>query len=114
MARRLLLALVVAYAGGYVVELFLGNPDPRRVGWSASFLPIVVEGGLFAFILGGVWGAVLAPMPVLVVPETWVRVRHLMDLVGPAGLILLAQPLPAMWAAGIIGALVRRFTSLRW
>jgi len=106
--RRLLLALIVAYLAGYAVEVALGHWDPRRAGWSASYLPVVVEGAVFGFLLRGVWGVVLAPLPVLVVPETWTRVRHLMDVVGPMGLLLLTQPLPVMWVAGAGGALVRR------
>lgn len=105
--RRLLVAALAAYLAAYVVEAALGNWDPRRVGWSASFAPVVVEGAVFAFIVRGVWGVVLAPLPLLLAPETWARVATLLNLTGPLGLLVLAQPLPAMWAAGVIGAVVR-------
>ena len=110
--RRLIVALIVAYCAGYAAELALGNRDPARVGWSTSYLPVLIEGAVFGFIMRGIWGALLAPLPLLVVPETWVRVRTLMSMVGWPGLLLLTQPLPAMWAAGIFGALVRRFAPL--
>ncbi|MDR7543240.1 MAG: hypothetical protein QN120_03195 [Armatimonadota bacterium] len=99
----------MAYLAGFAVEIALGNWDPRRAGWSASYVPAIVEGGVFGFLLRGIWGIVLAPLPVLVVPETWVRLRHLLDLVGPVGLLLLAQPVPVMWAAGAAGVLLRRW-----
>jgi hypothetical protein len=102
--RRLPAAVLAAYVAGYAVEAVLGNWDPRQVGWSASFLPVLAEGAVFGFMLGGLWGAVLAPLPLLVVPETWVRAVTLLDRVGPWGLLILVQPLPAMWAAGGAGA----------
>lgn len=105
--RRLVLAIFVAYVAGYAVEVALGNWDPRRVGWSASYLPVLVEGGVFAYIVGGLWGALLAPLPILFAPETWVRVVTLLELVGPFGLLILVQPFPAMWAAGAAGAVLR-------
>lgn len=103
-ARRLLAATALAYLAGYAVEAALGNWDPRQVGWGASFLPVLVEGALLGLIVGGLWGAVLAPLPLLFVPETWVRTATLLDRVGPWGLLILVQPLPAMWAAGGVGA----------
>lgn len=90
------------------MQAALGNTDPRKVGWGASFAPVLAEGAVFAFVLGGVWGVVLAPLPLLLAPETWVRLGRTMDLLGPYGLLLLAHPVPAMWAAGIVGAMVRR------
>jgi hypothetical protein len=105
--RRLLTALVAGYVAGYAVEIALGNWDPRRVGWSLSYLPVAVEGGAFAFVLGGVWGTVLAPLPLLAAPETWVRVGRLLPIMGPAGLLILVAPLPVAWAGGAVGTLVR-------
>lgn len=115
--RRLPVAVLAAYLAGYAVEAALGNWNPRQVGWSASFLPVLVEGAIFGLIVRGMWGAVLAPLPLLVVPETWVRVVILLDRVGPWGLLILAQPLPAMWAAGGAGAVagwgLRRLRGMR-
>ncbi|MDR7483918.1 MAG: hypothetical protein QN187_01155 [Armatimonadota bacterium] len=108
--RRLLVATLAAYAAGYAVEIALGHWDPRRVGWGPSYLPVAAEGAVFAFLLRGVWGIVLVPLPLLLVPETWARVARLWDLVGPAGLLLLAQPLPVMWLAGVVGAGIRRLS----
>ncbi|MDQ7858446.1 MAG: hypothetical protein QN174_04755 [Armatimonadota bacterium] len=105
--RRLVLALVAAYAVGYVLEAATGNWDPGRVGWGYSFVPVAFEGGVFAFVLGGVWGVLLAPLPLLIAPETWVRVSRLLRTVGPMGLLILVSPLPVMWGAGAAGALVR-------
>lgn len=105
--RRLVLALAAAYAVGYLLEAAFGNWDPRRVGWGESFVPVAFEGGVFAFVLGGVWGALLAPLPLLAAPETWVRVGRLLRTVGPVGLLILVSPLPVMWGAGVAGALVR-------
>jgi hypothetical protein len=105
--RRLVLALVAAYAVGYVVEAATGNWDPRRVGWGYSFVPVAFEGGVFGFVLGGAWGALLAPLPLLLAPETWVRIGRLLRAVGPMGLLILVSPLPVMWGAGAAGALVR-------
>lgn len=105
--QRLPVAVLAAYLAGYVVEAALGNWDPRQVGWSASYLPVLAEGAVLGFIVGGMWGAVLAPLPLMVVPETWVRVATLLDRTGPWGLLILAQPLPAMWAAGGVGAVLR-------
>jgi len=102
--RRVPAAVLAAYLAGYAVGAVLGNWDPRRVGWSASFLPVLAEGALLGFILGGLRGAVLAPLPLLIVPETWVRAVTLLDRAGAWGLLILAQPLPAMWAAGGAGA----------
>jgi len=107
--RRLLVAILIAYVAGYAVEIAFGQWDPRRVGWSARWMPVAVEGAVFAFLLQGVWGMVLAPLPLLLVPETWVRVARLWDLMGPGGLLLLMQPLPVMWLAGVVGAAIRRF-----
>lgn len=106
---RLPTALILAYLAAYAVEIVLGNWDPRRVGWSASYLPVFIEGAAFGFVLRGAGGAVLAPLPILVVPETWVRVQHLMSLVGPVGLVMFVQPVPVMWLGGLIGAIARRF-----
>jgi hypothetical protein len=92
-----------------LAEGALGHWDPRRVGWSASYIPVMVEGSVFGFVLRGVWGIALAPLPLLVAPETWVRVDRLLDLVGAGGLLILFPPVPAMWVAGIVGVLVRRF-----
>ncbi len=102
--RRLTLGVVAAYLAGYVLEAALGNPDPRTVGWSASYLPVLLEGAVLGLIVRGVWGCVLAPLPLLVAPETWVRAATLVDRAGPWALLILAQPLPAMWAAGAAGA----------
>lgn len=107
--KRFLVAAVAAYVGGFLVESALGNWDPRRVGWSASYLPVLAEGFVFGFVLRGVWGALLAPLPLLLAPETWVRAQRMIELVGVVGLVILTQPLPVMWAGGIAGVLVRRF-----
>jgi len=111
--RRLLIATVAGYLAGYAVEAALGHWDPTRVGWSASFVPVVVEGAVFGFVLRGVWGVVLAPLPLLLVPETWIRISRLWELVGPQGLLILIQPLPPMWAAGFVGVVLRRFAPWR-
>jgi hypothetical protein len=110
---RLGVAILAAYAAGYAVEIALGNWDPRRVGWSASFLPVLAEGGVFGYLVGGIWGALLAPLPIFFAPETWVRAATLLELVGPFGLLMLAQPLPAMWAAGAAGAILRHVVRRR-
>jgi hypothetical protein len=109
--RRLFVATIAAYLAAYVVEATLGLSDPTRVGWSRSYLPVIVEGGVFGLAMGGVWGVLLAPLPLLLTPETWVRIRTLWNLVGPAGLAILVQPLPPMWGAAIVGALIRRALS---
>jgi hypothetical protein len=111
--RRFLLGLVLAYLAGYAVEVLLGNWDPWRVGWSASYLPVFVEGAVFGFTVRGIWGALFAPLPIALAPETWARLQHLLELVGPAGLALLVQPLPVMWLGGMAGSLVRRLLR-RW
>ncbi|MDR7419788.1 MAG: hypothetical protein QN178_12870 [Armatimonadota bacterium] len=110
---RLLAALVLAGVAGYLTELVLGNPDPRRVGWSASYVPVIAMGAVFAYVLRGVGGALLSPLPILFVPETWVRVRVLTEVVGLLGLVLLLQPLPVMWVAGAAGALAQRVMGRR-
>ncbi len=106
--RRVLIATLLAYLAAYVVEAALGNRDPSHVGWSASYVPVLVEGAVFGLMAGGIRGVALAPLPLLLTPETWFRVSRLWALVGPAGLLLLAQPVPAMWAAGAVGAVARR------
>jgi hypothetical protein len=106
---RLSTAIILAYLAAYAVEIVLGNWDPRRVGWSASYLPVFIEGAVFGFSMRGAWGAVLAPLPILIVPETWIRLQHLVSLIGPVGLVLFVQPVPVMWLGGIIGAFARRF-----
>jgi hypothetical protein len=110
---RLAAAVVLAYVAGYAAELALGHPDPRRVGWSASYLPVFVEGAVFGFTMRGVSGALLAPLPILLAPETWMRVRHLLDVTGPPGLLLVFQPMPVMWIAGTAASLAQRLLR-RW
>ncbi len=107
--RRLVIALIAGYLAGYILEGAMGNWDPRHVGWSRSYVPVAVEGAVFAFIMRGLLGIVLAPLPLLIVPETWERVQRLMELVGPGGLAILVPPLPVMWLAGVVGAAVHRF-----
>src|SRR3989304_3577868 len=115
--RRLPAAVVLAYLAAYAVEIALGNRDPRRVGWGTSSLPVFVEAAVFGAVMRGIWGVLLAPLPLLAVPETWARLQTLMHLVGPLGLALLLQPLPVGWLGGALGALVagvgRRFRQRR-
>jgi hypothetical protein len=104
---RVLVATAGAFVCAWLAEGVYGRWDPLRVGWSNVYAPLIIEGGVFGFLLGGWPGVVLAPLPLLLTPETWVRVRRLTEILGPAGTIILYQPLPALWAGAIAGAVVR-------
>jgi hypothetical protein len=105
--QRLLLATAGAFACAWLAEGLFGRWDPLRVGWSNVYTPVIIEGGVFSFLLGGWPGVVLSPLPILLTPETWIRLKHLTEVLGPAGAIVLYQPLPALWAGAIAGAIAR-------
>lgn len=105
--RRVLVATAGAFACAWLTESAFGRWDPLRVGWSNIYTPLIVEGAAFGFLLGGWLGVLLAPLPLLLTPETWVRVRHLTEAVGPIGAVILLQPLPALWAGALGGIAVR-------
>lgn len=105
---RLIIAAIAAYLVGYLVATATGNADLRKVGWGENLAPALAEGAVFGFVVRGVWGAVLAPLPLLLAPETWIRLVTIIDVVGLSGVLVLTPLVPAMWAAGAVGAIVRR------
>lgn len=82
------------------------------MGWRDPWIPLTLEGAVVAAVVGGWRGALLAPLPFLLTPET---VRWLKDallafqqgdrFVSFVALVYLVPLLLVVWAGGVVGAI---------